>query len=198
MSNPIIIELTFTGFEKTLITKTPAQMQAILTQEIKLATRQSAADIVIAIRSEIRNGRFRKNAPLTKLIKGSNKPLIETQALQRFIDVEINNAFLTTVGYFKKDRTLKRGGSLFQVLNILENGATYKFTSIQKAFIRTLLINAGLQPPIGGKAKDSFIRIPPRPFFTRAVSKKSLRKKIEQNYRLAIRRGFAKMGVKAV
>lgn len=198
MSGPIIIQLTFTGFEKTLITKTATQMQAVLTQEILLATRKSAADIVNAIRMEIRNGRFRKNAPLTKLIKGSSKPLIETQALQRFIDVEINNAFLTTVGYFKRDRTLKRGGSLFEVLNILENGATYKFTSIQKAFIRTLLINVGLEPPIGGKVKDSLIRIPPRPFFTRAVRKKGLRKKIEQNYRIAIRRGFAKLGLKAI
>lgn len=148
------------------------------------------------IQDRIRQGRYKKLAPLTATLKGmegySNTPLIRTGALMRAITRDVLSPYEGVVGINKnargrKGRDPKTGqftsAEISNIAFTLHEGARIKITDkMKKAFMRRMKMAAKKSGSSLVKRRGSskgIMRIPPRPFIKDVFDDQAFVNKIE-------------------
>ena len=174
----------------------------ISSKNIRKATALNGKMAEHFIRKEIQNGRFVKNAALTIAIKKSKKPLVHKGDLFQSITSKLKDDYTVFVGVLKSDKKNSN------ILKIVHEGARVKVTPRMRNMFN-LLFNVTIlgAPPdkLTGRAKELYesgakfyplkkgtriIRIPPRPFLSRAMSRPQLRQKAKENWKKALDKTF--------
>lgn len=177
-------------FEKFL--KSEATFK-ILEQEIGKATARNAALLQDAIVEKILSKRFKKkNSPLTKALKDSDTPLVNTGELAKAVEVELSGSFVAFVGFLRNQK-MSNGGDLKKIVPLLEKGFEVKITKRMRKWLflkmRELNIPEGPRTSSGG-----VLRVPARPFISPIFRSRRMRTKLNANWKAAIERAFKRLG----
>lgn len=109
----------------------PGKFSARLKKEVKKATAWNAAYVAKAARKQISKGMSPANAALTQLIKGQNKPLIDSSAMWDSIWFQLLSWQTAFVGVL-------RTSDSFNVAEIVHDGSAVKVTQRMRAMFRWL------------------------------------------------------------
>jgi len=181
----------FKKFEKFLDSK---RHMKILETEVGQATAMNAALIQDEIIRRILTRNFKtKNSPLTIALKKSSTPLIDTSDMMKAIDVELKGSFTAFVGFLKNQKT-SHGGNMNQVVPRLEKGFEVKITPQMKMWLYAKMRRAGIAPNPVKTSSSGVLRIPPRPFITPVFESKAMARKLNRNWKEAVKRAYKQMG----
>jgi len=182
----------------------PGKFSARLKQEVKKATGLNAAYVAKAARKQISKGMDPANTALTQLIKGQNKPLVDSSALWDSIWFQMLNWKTAFVGVLRTDES-------FNVAEIVHDGTVVKVTQRMRAMFRWLywasigkvqpsqLTGAaaelwqrnpnGIWRPL--RAATEAIIIPARPFMANAFEDEDVVAIVLLNWQRAVDRALA-------
>ena len=105
----------------------------------------------------IRSGIFEPNSPITKILKGSSKPLFDTGQLFQAIGFEVLSAYAVLVGV--KYRKVNKGGKDIDIARLVHDGFTLDLNKIPNGD----KVRAALWARVNGKLKVSGEELPERP-----------------------------------
>lgn len=179
-------------FEKFL---SPAHMK-ILREEVHKATATNLAVVQDAIVDRImKRGRKTKNAPLTLALKDTKIPLMDTGQMAKAVEAELQDSFNGVVG-FLKDQKSSHGLKMSVVVPGLEQGFTVRITPAMRRLLFLKMRQAGIadSAPDKKSTRGAVLRIPPRPFITPVFNSRKIRAQLQKNWKLAVRRAYARMG----
>lgn len=162
------------------------------------ATERIAMHAVSEMRKVIQAGVRPKNRPLTTIIKGSNKPLVDNGDLFQSITYEMSGQFEAAVGVLRADPR-------FNIAEIIHNGGTINVTDAMRGMFYALwLASIGKLDPskLEGRAAELFARrstgwkpiapstsailIPERRFVDATFKKRALKKFARETWKQAI------------
>lgn len=174
----------------------PKRFRPALERNLAKATTRNGAIVQKVIRKSIRSGAFERNAGLTEMIKGRNRPLRHGDDLIKAIHRIKTDKFTSEVGVTK-------GNPLAGIAKTIHQGATIPVTPKMRALFSVLAgasdtgRNAS-STELRGRAAELFalqprgwkalsrsttsIRIPARPFLEPVQEDASLKKKAAENW----------------
>lgn len=164
----------------------------ILKEEVARGTARSCAMIIDEIEQKILKGKFKKNAPFTELMKGDNKPLIDTADMIRSLQTVLIDPFNAKAGFLKNTRT-SHGSRLYPTIKKLEQGFMMRITPNMRNFMLAKMQEKGiaLDPTAKGKGR---IVVPARPFITPILKSVKVQKIVIGNWEKAIYKAYKRMG----
>ena len=128
--------------------------------------------LVGEMRKAVRAGKYAPNAPLTKAMKGSSKPLVDRGDLMRALTYDVyklGTAWVLDVGINRQARG--KGGMVYNLGRALHEGFTLKVTPAMRAAVFAKLAErqgakraAAVRAKIAGLGAHAVWVIPPRPF----------------------------------
>lgn len=162
-----------------------------------------------AARQVIRRGGFEPNRPLTVMIKGSSKPLVDQgTGLFQAITSKVVEDFTVFVGVL-------RSSGAYNIAATLHDGAVIKVTDAMRGmFFALWKASTGEMDPsqLEGRAAElwerapggwlplkkstSHITIPARPFMLEVFRDAALRKKAKRNWNMALKKAMRELANK--
>ena len=127
-------DLELKGFERLKRVLDPKRVSRDLPKHVKEANQILGIWLVDQIRRGIRERQFDSNAPLTKILKNSDLPLVDHGDLLGSTAYEHRGPFILDVGVLKRE-------SEANVAAILHEGATISVTDRMRKFFRYLCGN---------------------------------------------------------
>jgi hypothetical protein len=186
------------GWERMAKALDPKRFDAALRRHVPRATKLNGLLAVARMRQELRGGEFAKNADLTIMIKGSDKPLVDGGDLFQGISMEQVNDFTVFVGVKRTDKN-------YNIAKTIHDGVSIKVTpAMRNMFFMLWQASEGTIGPSaldgraaelwskhpGGwkplKATTTVIVIPARPWTDRAFDDGVLKKQAQKNWEDAI------------
>lgn len=191
MSDGVTIELSpeWDAFESALDAK---KFKARLAEHLAIANQRIGRQFVATAQRQIRAGKYAPNSPITAILKGSSKPLVDTGALFQGLSFATPDPFTVRLGIMRA----RAGDEVVNVGLILHEGATINVSSKPQvrrkvwSMVRRALAQQGaaaaaaLNP--GGNAKDVWV-IPPRPFIVQPLSSAGFQKFLRAQFEGAVR-----------
>jgi len=193
----------------------PAKMLPLIHKHMNRANKLNAMAAVGKIRDGINEGKFQKNAPLTEMIKGENKPLVGITSggaggqLYQSITWKEVDKMSVFVGVLKTD-------SFFNIGRFIHEGGQIEVTSKMRAMFAYLWyaslglisgsdltgraaelwkIRPGDWKPL--KPSTKVLIIPSRPFVYEALNDPDFRNLVMKNWELALAAAHAEASQKA-
>jgi len=165
-----------------------------VTAEMKRATRTNAAIVRREVKESLRGGSYAANAVLTRFIKGSSRPLVDTGQLFKAIAFRSTSPFRAEIGVLK-------GHHSANIALIVHEGATIPVTPAMRGMFALLEdVSEGRREPgrLTGRARELYarqekgwkalrpsttaIRIPPRRFFLPVIQNAELHRLLAKNW----------------
>jgi hypothetical protein len=115
-------------WEKFMKACDPARFRKNLRAHMRIATERNCILISKLISAQIESDKFDPNSELTKLLKGSSKPLIDSHLLARNITHELESAFCGLIGTVRN-----RAGA--NIARILHEGAVLQLTDARRKWL---------------------------------------------------------------
>lgn len=200
-------KLELVGFKKFGRIMEPSRFNNALRKHVSLATRRGALLVRKEIRRSIKKGVAPKNAPLTRAIKGSSKPLVDKGDLWQAISIEQPDFGTAFIG-------VKRTDENYDVARALHEGVSIKVTPKMRGLFHILWLASVARregkpiPPLTGRAAQLFarfqdwkplkqdtqvIRIPARPFIADTFGRQDVKDGVIQQWNKAIASAFAEI-----
>lgn len=193
-------DLKLIGFKKLKGILDPKKFEKRLKKHVGKATLRNGLDAESIIKDQIDKGKIKSprrgkspNAPLTVLLKGSDRPLVDSGELKKSINSEVKSWDLVLIGILRNrtvtdDRGKKRG--IVNIARALHDGAEIPVTAKMRRYFFWLAF--GKDSPFKGAVKPlkkstKKIVIPPRPFMHAALTKRMI-VKYTKNWDLAVRK----------
>jgi len=187
------IKMTKTGeWDKYRKALDPKAFKLLLDKEMSAATRLNVVLVRDEIQRRIMNGDYAPNAPMTKAMKGSDKPLVDDGDLVKAINDRLINHYMGFVGIQRGTMKTGDGGAeeMVNIALILHEGTTIKVTPRMRAYFYYLARKSGGKvKPL--KATTKTIVIPPRKFIEEPVSEPAIRDRCMTNWGHALQRSMA-------
>lgn len=163
------------GFAKFLRAFSEGRIRGVLRDQQQLAMKRA----VLFLRSEVlayidQEKHGIPNAPLTVLIKGSSRPLVDRGDLRQSIDTEVHGKgrdVVGAVGVLRSRRTKRGGKRLFNVAVALHNGFVIRVTPQVRAAVFAELQRRqgrGARPAATGGGSSTW-RVRGRPFIQKPL-----------------------------
>lgn len=187
------ISLETKGFKKMLDALDPRKFRNRLQRQVLKATLKNGLLAERAIVQGINRGRVLKaNAPLTQLIKGSDRPLVNTGQLLQSINHRILSPGIVVIGVLRKalhrDSQTGKVEDITNVAAAVHEGFTVTVTQKMRNFFAAMSREfPGEWFPL--KASTKLIVVPARPFLWLAV-KPSMIRLYKRNWENAIDEAF--------
>lgn len=162
----------------------PKKFTKAFEKRVKKATVDNCLYLVRKIKERILTTRsYAKNAPLTIMLKGSDRPLVDHGDMVKFISHELIDSFSAFVGARKS----KKGVNIAEMLH---EGGVYKMTPEQRQFIAIAIGIAMKKRGTEGKAvpeskHPGYVVIPSRPFIREVVWQKRVQTRIINRWKKA-------------
>ena len=193
-------DIKFTkSWDKLKAMLTPGKIDANLKIQVGRATRLNGKLAAREIRKTMKKGGFEGNSPLTKFIKGSNKPLVDKGNIFKSITSVVLTPFTAEVGFI-------RGSTNANVGIVIHEGAIIKVTPAMRGMFAALAsVSDGSASPasLSGRAKELWerrpksgwkalkpsttaIKIPARPFIKKTMENPLLNKLMGDNWNAAV------------
>lgn len=185
------------GFKKLEMLLKPSRFQADLNRNIGKALQLNGQVAVRAMRKTIKAGVPPSNAGLTRFIKGSSKPLVDSGQLFGAITAKRVGPLAVFVGVLRSDKA-------FNVAVTVHNGAHIRVTDRMRGmFFALWLASTGKMDPakLKGAAAElwarrkgnwkplgegkAMITIPRRPFVEITFADGSMKKRMTRNFKRA-------------
>lgn len=187
------------GWVKLEAALDPAKMDATMKRHLRRASGLNGKLVQAAVRSEISGGKFAPNRPLTVALKGGrNEPLIGNSDLFNAITSKVIGDTQVFVGVLRTD-------DVYNIAVAIHDGREIGVTSAMRGLF-FVLWQASVDPAqvakLKGRAKDLWetmpggwkplkpstraIIIPSRPFIKQAFKAVGLKKKVQDNWRMAL------------
>lgn len=181
-------------WQRLLKASNPARFRKLLAANMRIATEKNGIDVMNCIRRKVQEAKFDPNSELTKLLKGSTKPLIDTSTLANNISYELENAFVAMAGTNRN----REGANIAYTLH---EGATLKMTDERRRWLARAIAIAykkmgkdyqgkegtgytyagGVASPTRGKSSSfGAIIIPGRPFIVSAFDDALIKRILER------------------
>jgi hypothetical protein len=177
----------------------PRAFGAALRRNMRRATMLNGKLAVAAVRNAIRSGDFVGNAPLTIMIKGSDKPLVDQgSGLFQAVADEVVDDNTVFVG-------IKRTDGHYNIALALHDGVSIRVTmKMRGMFFALWQASVGQMDPgkLTGRAAELWARhpgdwrpllastevitIPPRPYLDKAFQSTALRAAVRNNWQQAV------------
>lgn len=190
------VELKLSGFKKLKAILSPGSLPERMRRHVEKATKLNALIAEGEVKKAIYSGTGFKpnpaNKPLTKVLKGSDRPLVDTGELVKSIAGEARTWDEAVIGVLRQRVVRGRRGQARDVKNvaaILHEGATIKVTPKMRAYFFELSRQyPGLVFPL--KPTKRYIVIPRRPFLQAATTSKALAM-YQRNWEQAIQQALS-------
>lgn len=190
------VELQLSGFKKLKAILSPGTLPERFRRHVEKATKLNALIAEGEVKKAIYSGTGFKpnpaNKPLTKVLKGSDRPLVDTGELVKSIAGEARTWDEAVIGVLRQRVVRGRRGQARDVKNvaaILHEGATIKVTPKMRAYFFALSHQyPGLVFPL--KPTKRYIVIPRRPFLRAATNSKVLAM-YQRNWEQAIQKALS-------
>jgi hypothetical protein len=181
-------------WQRLLKASNPSRFRKLLTAHMRVATERNGVDVMNCIRRKVQEAKFDPNSELTKLLKGSSKPLINSSTLARNINYALENAFVGLAGTNRN----REGANIAYVLH---EGATLKMTDERRRWLARAIAMAykkmgrdyqgkegtgytysgGVASPTRGKSNSfAALIIPSRPFIESAFDDALIKRILER------------------
>lgn len=183
----------------------PRKFKSRIKPQVRAATEQNAMFVRLMVRKSIRKS-WVKNAPLTVLIKKSQKTLVDYGELFQAITYKMIDWDSAFVGVLKQAKS-KAGSNLANVAYTIHEGATITVTNRMRIlFIYLAMATQGkiAESALRGRAKAIYervqqrriikplhpgttaIRIPKRPFISKVFENRLVRSQVKKRWIEAI------------
>lgn len=194
-------------WDDILKTLEPSVFRARLLRASAIAGGRVGYLVQAKIRQGIQSGRYADNSPITVILKGSSRPLVDKGDLFQSITYDQPDPWSVRVGIMRR----KVGDDAINLAAVLHDGATIDvgkhprvrrkvFAMVSRALSaerlaalvprsRRAVSNAAGGLGGGGSRRDVWI-IPPRPFITDVLTEASMRHAVEEHYGAAVRAAF--------
>jgi phage gpG-like protein len=194
--------LKLIGFDKLKDILDPKKFEKRLKKHVEAATTKNGIIAEGQMKKAIDKGRIKSptgakvpNAPLTVVMKGSDRPLVDSGQLKQSISSRVKRWDLALVGVNRNKTVTKEGGGKSDILSIaktLHDGARIKVTTKMRSYFEWLAFNddspfKGVVRPL--KPGTKVIVIPARPF-TKVVLVPRLVKKYKENWDEAVKKAM--------
>jgi hypothetical protein len=191
------------GWKKLEQALAPGHAGKIIRKHMRRATMLNGKVAERQIRESIKSGRYDGNAPLTTALKGGDKPLVGPTA-QMF--GAITSRAITDLSVFIG---ILRTADVYNIALAIHQGTAIKVTKKMRGlfFVLWLASNGSIDPStLSGRAAELWeqmsggwlplkpgtkvITIPGRPFIKQAFADIRLRRKVKENWQMALKMGF--------
>lgn len=162
----------------------PEEFRKRLEKEVRRAMVWNARVMLKDIRMRIQGKEFAPNAPLTVILKGSSTPLVDAGSLWQAFTYELIDSFTAFVGLLRTARN-KQGKPIINLGYILHEGAVIKVTERMRRYFYALAREKPGVKPLRPDTKA--ISIPPRPFIKRTMEDEEIKKKVIENWCIAVK-----------
>lgn len=183
--------LKLIGFDKLKDILDPKKFEKRLIKHVGKATLKNSLLAEGKIKEAINKGKVKgsgrgkksgsRNADLTILLKGSDRPLVNSGQLMKSITSEVRRWDLALIGVLRNRTVVDdqgRKSSVMLVAKALHDGATIKVSAKMRRFFFWLAYGnddtKGIVKPL--KAKTKVITIPPRPFMASALTNRLIKR----------------------
>lgn len=202
------IQIKFKGLRELRDALDPASFERVLKTHIRPATVLNGLTATAMIRKNIQNGNYAENAPLTTLIKGSSKPLVDRGDLFQAVTHMVMNDTDVVSGIMKTDKA-------YNIAVAIHDGQTVQVTPAMRGMFYVLwLASTGQMPEskLSGRAAELYRRnqdwkplrasttrlvTPARPFvYELFKSNGELKKRVRDNWQKAIQAAFREISAK--
>lgn len=175
-----------------------SKFKRILAKHLRRASRLNGKLAEAAVRTAIRRGVFAANAPLTIMIKGSSKPLVDNNDLANAVSSTLVSDTELFVGFTKTS-------DLYDIALSVHEGVEIRVTpSMRGLFFALWQASIGKldSAKLTGRAKElwerqpggwlplkdstNFISIPARRFLEEAMSDEEFKRRVKQNWERAV------------
>lgn len=179
--------LKLIGFDKLKDILDPKKFEKRLRKHVGKATLKNGLIAEGKIKEAINKGKIKgppkgkTNAELTVLMKGSDRPLVDSGQLVRSITSLVHSWDLVRIGVNRNRTVTSKDGkktTIMKIAKALHDGATFKVSKEMRAYFFWLAFGnedtKGIVKPL--KAKTKVIVVPPRPFLHAAITKALLKR----------------------
>lgn len=186
----------------------PAKFSERLHKNVRRATQFNGMLVQREVRERVYKVGYHANAPLTIIIKGSSKPLVDDNELMRAVTSRVIDDFNVFVGVLRSAKG--SDGELFNLAVLLHEGGNIPVTTRMRNMFMLLwfatkagatakdiaklegraleiykdLNGRGTIYPL--KATTDHITIPPRPYLKTVFEDPDVLKKVQDNWRKAV------------
>lgn len=170
------VKLSLTGFKELEDKLSPARFPRRYRKHVRRATENIALIAEGAIKESIARGDYAENAVMTTVLKGSDRPLVDTGGLLKAITGIAKSWDLALIGVHKSQRRKnKHTGKIDDVLMIaklLHDGAIIPVSDKMRRLFYAISNETGLMPLA---ASTTEIVLEGRPFLKAAITKRTIR-----------------------
>jgi len=185
--------LTLEGFDELKDKLDPKKFPRRMEKHVKKATLKNAMIGAGRVKWDIQRGKFAANAPLTRALKGSSKPLVDTEELFKSITGDAVAWNVALIGVLK-NRQVKNPETgdvedIMMIAKILHDGAVIPVTPpMRRLFYALAKKYPGQVTPLSIRTK--VIVLPARPFLKGVLDKTEIAK-YKANWMAAVRKALA-------
>lgn len=199
------VEVSFSSFPVITKMKNPVKVRKTLKKHYKIAAMRVGMGATAMMRKKVQGGIAPGNSGMTKEMKGSSKPLVDSGRLMKAFTYKIQGDYsnIIHVGVMRTHasanvaRIIHQGASvtvtkkmsiLFKVLNAYTRGKKAVLTSERAQILASQ--SKGIIPAL---REGTVLNIPPRPFAAELMADPKLKVFVENQYKLALKRTFEEL-----
>ncbi len=182
------LKVDFKGDVKALkVFMNKRKFKKLLDDEIGKATIKNSLILVAEIKTRVQQKKFKKNARVTQLIKGSNKPpIVDSNDLLAALQRQVVNSFKAVVGYTP-------GTPQAELAQKIQKGFKTKITPEVRAAIFGKLKEAGVNiDSLADRRTRGVLQSSKRPFLDETFRDFQLQETMRRNWKLATRKFLKK------